>query len=163
MRWFWTIAIGVALLAFEIGFVSNFRQLGGGPDFVLLFVIFLALYGPMDDAPISGWILGLAKDSLSDGVFCLYAVLYMALGFFLSRIRADIFLEYNTSHVVNAAASTLLVYVGVSFWHWTESGGFFSMLPVAFTVSLWNAFLAPLAFWFFFKFSRFLDAARRPG
>ena len=163
VRWFWIIVLALALLAIEMTIVSRVRSFGGGPDLVLLFVIFLSLYGPMDDAPLSGWLLGLAKDSLTDGTFGLYAVLFMALGFFLSRIRADIFLEYNISHVANAAVSTLLIYVAVAVWHSTQGLPVLSMLPVVVGVSIWNALLAPGAFYVFFRFSRLLDAARRPG
>ena len=163
MRWLWIILVGVGLLALDVGVVCELRGLGGGPDLMLLFVIFLALYGPMDDAPISGWLLGLAKDSLSTGSFGLYAVLYMAIAFFLSRVRADIFLEYNISHAVNAAVSTLVVYLGACFWHWTQDLGFAGMAPVALGVSLWNAALAPPVFYVLFRFSRLLDVAARPG
>ena len=163
MRWFWIVVLGLAVLALEMSLVSKMRGLGGGPDLLLLFVIFLSLYCPMEDAALSGWLLGLAKDSLSDGTFGLYAVLYMGLGFFLSRIRADIFLEYNVSHVANAAVSTMLVYLCVAVWRSMQGLPMFSMLPTIIGISVWNAVLAPAVFFVFFRFSRLLDAARRPG
>lgn len=163
MRWVWVFFIGLLLLAVEIAVISRMRGLGGGPDLVLLFVIFLALYCPMDDAPLSGWLLGLAKDSLSTGTFGLYAVTYMAVAFILSRMRADIFLEYNISHVANAAASTLFVYVVAAVWEATQGMSMGAMFPTVIGVTVWNAVIAPGVFFVLFRFSRFLDAVRRPG
>ena len=163
MRWFWTFIIGLLLLAVQMGVISKLAVPAGGPDLLLLFVIFLALYGPMDDAPISGWLLGLAKDSLSAGTFGLYAVLFMALAFVLSRIRADIFLEYNISHAFNAALSTFFVYLGAGVWHSLDGGGILAMMPVVVGVAVWNGVLAAPAFYVFFRFSRLVNAARRPG
>ncbi|MCD6405110.1 MAG: rod shape-determining protein MreD [Planctomycetes bacterium] len=162
MRWVWIIVIGLVLLVLEVGAASQLRGLGSGPDLMLLFAVFLSLYGPIEDAPLSGWLLGMAKDSMSAGTFGLYAVLFMVLSFFLSRIRADIFLEYNKSHIVNAALATLLVYTGASLWNWTQGSGILAMVPAVVGVSIWNALLAPLLFGVFFRFSRPLEALRRP-
>ncbi len=162
MRWVWIIVIGLGLLALEVGVVPHARGLGSGPDLMLLFAVFLSLYGPIEDAPISGWLLGMAKDSMSAGTFGLYAVLFMVLSFFLSRIRADIFLEYNKSHIVNAALATLVVYTGASLWSWAEGSSILAMIPAAAGVCIWNALLAPLVFRLFFRFSRPLEVLRRP-
>jgi len=163
VRWIWTFVVGLFLLGFQMGVVSVLRPLGGGPDFLLLFVIFLSLYGPMDDAPIAGWLLGFAKDCLSVGTLGLYAVLYMAISFFLSRIRADIFLEYNVSHAFNAAVSTFVVYLGASLWHSLDGAPLGAMVLTSAGVALWNGVLAPLVFRLFFKFGRVLNTSRRPG
>lgn len=162
MRWFWIFAVGLLLLAVQMGLVSNLEIPGGGPDLVLLLVIFLALYGPMEDAPIAGWLLGIAKDSLSAGTFGLHAVLFMVMAFLLSRIRADIFLEYNVSHAFNAAVSTFLAYLGAGVWHSLDGGRFFGILPTAAGVAVWNGLLAPLVFVAFFRLSRLLGTVRRP-
>lgn len=162
VRWLWICIIGSALLVLEVGVVSRLRGLGEGPDLMLLFVVFLSLYGPVEDAPLSGWLLGIAKDGLSVGPMGLYAVLFMGLAFFLSRIRADIFLEYNKSHIANAGLATLLTYSCAGLWHWLGGTGAVSIVPAIVGVSVWNACLAPLMFRLFFGCSRVLETARRP-
>lgn len=162
MRWFWICLIGFALLVIDVGAASHLRALAGGPDVVLLFAIFLALYGPVEDAPLSGWLLGITKDALSVGTFGLFAVLFMALCFFLSRIRADIFLEYNKSHIVNAGLATLACYLGAAVWHSIQGDPPGPVLASALMVAAWSALLAPVAFRLFFKCSRLLETARRP-
>jgi rod shape-determining protein MreD len=161
VRWFWIVLIGFLLLAFETGVVSQVRDFAWGPDLLLLFVVFLALYGPVEDAPISGWLLGIAKDALSAGTLGLFAVLFMGLSFLLSRIRADIFLEYNKSHVVNAALSTLLVYLGAAVWQWLEGTTALGLVGGVLGVSLWNAALAPFVFGLLFKLAGPLKTPRR--
>lgn len=161
MRWFWVSLIGLVLLSVEVGSLANLRPFGGGPDLVLLFVIFLSLYGPADDAPISGWLLGLAKDCLSSGTFGLHAVIFMAVAFLLSRVRADIFLEYAKAHVVNAGSATLVVYLAAGLWRWFDGAAAAGTPGFVIGVTLWNALLAPAAFRVFFKFSRRLEAVRR--
>lgn len=150
------------LLVIDVGAAAHVRAVAGGPDVVLLFAIFLALYGPVEDAPLSGWLLGIAKDALSAGTLGLFAVLFMALCFFLSRIRADIFIEYNKSHIVNAGLATLVCYCAAAAWHSIQGVPLGSALGSALMVAAWNALLAPLAFGLFFRFSRLLETARRP-
>ncbi len=162
MRWVWIVVFGFALLAVEVGVISQLRPVAVGPDVVLLLAIFLAFYGPVEDAPLSGWLLGLGRDALSAGTMGLYAVLYMGLCFFLSRIRADIFLEYNKSHVVNAAFATFFCYLGSAAWHTLQGAPLGRAVLTALMVAGWNAALAPSAFWLFFNFSRPLETARRP-
>ncbi len=162
MRWVWIAAAGFVLLALEVGVAAHLKGFGGGPDLALLFVVFLALYGPLEDAPISGWVIGISKDMLSGGQVGLYAVLFMGLSFFLSRIRADIFLEYNKSHIVNCGIATLAVYLGAGAWYWVEGASIVGTAPLVLGVSVWNAALAPAAFWAFFKLSRALGTSRRP-
>jgi len=161
VRWIWICALGFALLVVQVGAVVHLAPLGGGPDLVLLFVVFLALYGPVEDAPLSGWLLGAGRDALSGGAFGLFAVLFMALSFLLSRIRDDIFLEYNTSHVVNAALATLLVYLAAAGYHLLEGAAAGVVLPASLGVAAWNGALAVPAFWLFWRFARALRTPRR--
>jgi len=163
VRWFWIVLTGYALLVLEVSVVPVFRQMGGGPDLMLLFVIFLSLYGHVDDAPIVGWFLGLAKDSLSTGPFGLYAVLFLAAAFILSRIRSDIYLESGKAHAANAGVATLFVYLANCFWRWSEGGDLGAMVPVAIGVAIWNAAVAPLAFGIFLRYGRRMGASRRLG
>ena len=162
MRWFWILIVGLVLLVLEVSVVAALRRFGGGPDLVLLFVVFLALYAPLEDAPLSGWILGMGKDALSAGPLGLYAVLFMGIAFFLSRIRADIFTEYNSSHMVNAGISTLLVCIGAALWHSLEGVPLSGLAASAAGVAVWSALLAPVVFRGLFLLSRPLEAARRP-
>lgn len=154
--------IGFVLLVLEVGLVAHLRPLGGGPDLVFLFAVFLALYGPVEDAPLSGWFLGMGKDALSEGTFGLFAVLFMGITFFLSRIRGDIFLEYNKSHVVNAGLAAFVTYSAAGLWHCLEGADFPAMVVKELGVVVWTAALAPFAFRVFFRFSRLLETSRRP-
>ncbi len=161
MRWFWILLVALVLLAIDTAVVAQVREFAWGPDIVLLFAMFLALYGPVEDAPLSGWLLGMAKDSLSVGTMGLFAVLFMGLSFFLSRIRADIFLEYNKSHIVNAALSTLLVYTCAAVWQWLEGTSAAGLAAAVLGVTVWNAVLAPPVFWVLFKMAGPLETPRR--
>lgn len=163
MRWFWTLLLGAALLVLDVSVGAQLRALWGGPDFLLIFVVFLSLYCPADDAPIAGWLLGLAKDCLSAGPFGLYAVLFLCLAFFVSRIRADIFTETGKAHMVNTGLATLMVYTGAVLWMWTIGGGGVSLFRAAMGRVAWNALLAPFMFRLFFRFSAGLGASRRPS
>lgn len=162
MRWFCFALTGLLLVVLEVSVVPILRPMGGGPDLTLIFVIFLALYGPVDDAAISGWVLGFMKDSLSTAPFGLYSVTFLCVGFFLSRVRSDIFTESMKAHAANAGIVTLVVYMCACAWRSLDGGQFASMVPVAVGVSLWNAAFAPLAFGVFFRYARLLEASRRP-
>jgi len=162
VRWFWIGVIGFFLLVIDVGVFSHIRAVAAGPDPVLLFAIFLAFWGPVEDAPVSAWLLGMGKDALSAGTMGLFAVLYMALCFFLSRVRADIFTEYNKSHMVNGGLATLFCYIAAACWHAIQGAPLGPALKAALMVAAWNALLAAPAFWLFFKFSRLLGTARRP-
>ena len=146
-----------------MGVVSHLRDVWTGPDLLLVFAIFLSLYGPVEDAPISGWLLGFAKDLLSTGSLGLYAVLFLAVSFFLSRIKTDIFTETIRAHAINALLGTLAAYLAAAAWRWTQGYAFADMLPEVFSTAVWNAAVAPVAFYVFFKWSRRLRVSRRPA
>jgi rod shape-determining protein MreD len=162
VRWFWIVLAGFILLVLDVAAMPPLRLIGGGPDLALLLVIFLALYAPVDDATIAGWLIGLMKDSLSTGPFGVYTVTFMCVGFFLSRVRSDIFTESMPAHAANAGAATLAAYMCVCAWRWMDGSIFAAMAPTAVGVALWNAAFAPLVFGVLFRFGRRLGASRRP-
>lgn len=163
MRWFWIAAVGFLLLVFDVGAVSHLRDAWTGPDLMLLFAIYLALYGPIEDAPLSGWMLGFAKDLLSTGTLGLYAVLFLTVSFFLSRVRTDIFTETIRARAINGGIGTLVVYLAAAGWRWTQGYAFADMLPEVFLTAAWNAALAPVVFHLFSKWWRRLKVPRRPA
>jgi rod shape-determining protein MreD len=161
VRWFWIFLVAFCLLVLDVGVSVRLRGLGGGPDLMLLLVLFLALYGPLEDAPLSGWLVGISKDAASAGTFGLFAVLYMGLAFFVSRIRADIFTEYNKAHIVNAFIATLVVYASGAAWQWSQGADLSAAGGTVLGIAVWNALLAPAVFWALFRLSRPLKTVRR--
>ena len=50
----------------------------------------------------------------------------------------------------------------MAVWHAIQGAPLAAAFGHAVMVAAWNALLAPLAFWVFFRFSRLLETARRP-
>ena len=77
------------------------------PDFVLLFVLYLALYWNPTGAMLLGFVLGLGQDTLSWGPFGLNALLLTLVAYVPHLFRARLFLSSAATQVMFVIAFSL--------------------------------------------------------
>jgi len=92
---------------------------GPRPDLLLVFVAFLALGWPLEEAFLPCWLTGLVKDLLSSGQSLgAFAALYLVLAVGISRVRRHLFVEHIVTQMLvvgGAYAVTELVWLLVWF------------------------------------------------
>ena len=77
--------IGLCILQFSFG---QFLSVGGVfPNFILIAIVFVALFDGQTPAELLGFALGLTWDAFSTDVFGVRAVLFASLGYFLGMLR----------------------------------------------------------------------------
>jgi len=100
--------IGLCILQFSFG---QFLSIGGVfPNFILIAIVFIALFDGQIPAEILGFILGLTWDVFSTDVFGVRAVLFASLGYFIGMLRNS----FERDQMF--AQFTVVLLASVAFW-----------------------------------------------
>ena len=150
----WLLALAVLAVLGSVAVPRHIPEVFR-PDLFLLLVVFSASRAPRQRAPALCWLIGLAKDLLSAGPLGGYALLYLAAGFAILRVRQSantrVFLVQALTAFLAAFATEglhfLMVSVGEGFA--IASGD----VRTLFMSSLFTALLAPLCFWSLERFT----------
>ena len=113
MRWLTFILLTCVLLTVQSVIVPRMTVLGAGPDLLLIFAIFLALFGRPREAILGAWLLGIAADLLSIERFGLMAITMALLG--VLSVVADFGISRGIIHFdhVDQRTRSSLYWLGV--------------------------------------------------
>ncbi|KPJ63007.1 MAG: hypothetical protein AMS15_02010 [Planctomycetes bacterium DG_23] len=151
MRWI-TICFFIVLLGvIQNSFLRVISVEGIRPDLLLLFALYLGLYGRREDALVGSWLAGLCKDFLTMGHIGVYALLFLLFAVFLSRIREALFREHPLTQMILVFLSVLFLnsifLIPLSIYFRLKS--FPVLLVQAASIAFYSALLAPVCFYSF--------------
>jgi len=108
MRWLIFAALTLVVLILQTTLVRWLQVGHAAPDLLVVLLIFLALYGDRRNVLLANWFLGLARDLYSDGPLGLYALLFLAVGWFIGSHRDKLFTDHFITHLILGFSATFL-------------------------------------------------------
>ena len=148
MRWLAFLIAVLLTITVQTALAPRMRVGGVQPDFVLIVVVFFALYAPGLDAVLAGWVLGLAADFQSIERFGLLAIGYALIALGIYAVRPYLFRRHPLAQVFVTCIGGLLLYGLLFAALQLESAvsGVRVAAPwrVLFGVPLYSALVAPL-------------------
>jgi rod shape-determining protein MreD len=153
MRWITTIFFIVLLGLIQNSFLRVISVKGIRPDLLLLFALYLGLYGRREDVVVGSWLAGLCKDFLTIGPIGAFAVLFLLFGLLMARTREALFREHPLTQMILVFLAVLFLntifLIPLSIYFHLKN--FPLLLLQAAGVALYSALLAPLCFFLFTK------------
>lgn len=153
MRWITIIFFIVLLGLIQNSFLRVISVEGIGPDLLLLFALYLGLYGRREDVVVGCWFAGMCKDFFTMGPIGVFAALFLIFGLLLARMREAVFKDHPLTQMI-------LVFLAVLFLNiifliplsiYFRLKNFPLILTQAVCVALYSALLVPLCFTLFAK------------
>jgi len=140
----------LTLLLIQVS-VLRFAEIGGRtPDLLLILVSFLALRLRPFEASLTGWAVGLSRDFLTGGRLGLYALLFMAMAFVVTKLARRLKEGDAFSEAAMVLVASLFCY-GLYLFYSRLVFGFALTRTVLLTgllLSLYNAVVAPIVIFF---------------
>lgn len=151
MRWINTIFFVVLLGLIQNSFLRIVSVEGIRPDLLLLFTLYLGLYGRREDVVVGSWLAGLCKDLLTMGHIGVFALLFLLLGILLVTTREALFREHPLTQMMVVFLSILCLNIIflIPFSIYFRLKNFPLLLIEAAGVALYSALLAPVCFFIF--------------
>lgn len=97
------------LLSLQTSWFSFFPEAASTPDFLLLFVVFQAMYGGSNKGAISGFFVGLVQDALAPTTFGFHIVTRALIGYFTGETKERVFKDNFQGYAVFAVVASILV------------------------------------------------------
>lgn len=145
MFWILLVIINIFILNLCAGVSRHINVLGVYPDVILVFSVYVALFGYRRRAIEASWVCGVLKDIAFGSVFGVNTVLFVWCGYIILKCRDNIFREHPVTHfLLNFVIIGMVTYITFL----TESG--LSSPGMAFSVairtSLISAGIAPFLY-----------------
>ena len=166
MHWLTFVILAPAALTVQAAVAPRLELFTARPDFLLLLVVFLALYARSQDAVVAAWILGACADLMTIERFGLIALSYGLTAMSITSIREYLF-RYRvvTQAVVTLTACLLVRTAWTLYYHRLyapPSPLLRDWLIGGVMVSMYTAALAPPGFRVLLAMSQLLGIPR-PG
>lgn len=148
MRWMVFMAFAVIGVTLQTGLVPRLEIAGVRPDWLLIMVVFLALYVPQRDALVGAWLLGLLADVMSIESFGLISLSFALVALAVTSIHEFLFRYRVVTQVLVTFVSGLVLQAGwacycwIKYGHWGTGSAGVGLTIVA--VSIYTAAWAPL-------------------
>ncbi|NCD09336.1 MAG: rod shape-determining protein MreD [Negativicutes bacterium] len=97
------------LLSLQTSWFSFFPGADSTPDFLLLFVVFQAMYGGSNKGAISGFFVGLVQDALAPTYFGFHIVTRVLIGYFTGETKERVFKDNFQGYAVFVIVASILV------------------------------------------------------
>lgn len=97
------------LLSLQTSWFSFFPGADSTPDFLLLFVVFQAMYSGSNKGAISGFFVGLVQDALAPTTFGFHIVTRVLIGYFTGETKERVFKDNFQGYAVFAIVASILV------------------------------------------------------
>lgn len=166
MRWLTLAILFVFVLTLQTAVAPRLELFSARPDFLLVVVVFLALYAPSKDAIAAGWILGVCADLMTIERFGVIALSYGLTAMIVTSIREFLFRYRIVTQTVVTFAACLLVRTGWTMYYYLlylpREPMLGDWLIGGVVASAYTAALAPFIFRVLFSMSRLLGITR-PG
>lgn len=100
MRWLVFALLVVAILTLQAVVAPRLAIFGVRPDWLLVVVVFFALYAPMRDAVVGAWIIGACADLLTIERLGFFALSYTLLALAVAPTREYLFRRQGITRFV---------------------------------------------------------------
>ncbi len=142
MFWFLLIVINIFLINLSVGASRHLHVFGVYPDVILLFSIYVALFGYRRRAMEASWICGVLKDIAFGTFFGINTVLFVWCGYIILKCRDNIFREHPITHfLLNLVIIGMVTYITTLAETGLASPGM--AFSIAIRTSLLSAAIAP--------------------
>ena len=115
MRWLITAALFLVMLTAQQAAGPHLHVLGATPDFLVIFVVQIALVLPPFDAILWSWGMGLAADLYGDTPVGVLAVTYALVALVITRIRGQIFAAHILTRLTLVLIADVLQHLVLLF------------------------------------------------
>jgi rod shape-determining protein MreD len=100
MRWLTFSLLVIIVLTFQSAVGPRLALLGSRPDWLLVVVVFLALYAPAQDAVLGAGLIGLGGDLLSIERLGLLVLSYVLAAMVIVGVREHVFKSAHTTRFI---------------------------------------------------------------
>ncbi len=112
MHWLPCSILVGALLALQSALAPHLAVFGQRPDWLLVFVVFLALYGRPKEAVVTSWLIGFAADLMSIERLGFLAFSYTVAALLVVGVREYLFCHRASTHFVTTVVVGVLIRLG---------------------------------------------------
>ncbi len=112
MRWLTFLLLAAVVLTLQSSLAPRLEVFGARPDWLLVVVVFFALYAPPREAAIAAWIVGAAADLMTVERLGLLALTYALVAVAVASVRDYLFRHRAVTRFVVTLVASLLVRAG---------------------------------------------------
>ncbi len=112
MRWLTFSLLAIMVLTLQSAVGPRLTLLGSRPDWLLVVVVFLALYAPPQDAVLGAGLIGLGGDLLSIERLGLLVLSYVLVAMVIVGVREHVFKSAHTTRFILTLVVGLALRVG---------------------------------------------------
>ncbi len=154
MPWVTIISVVLCISLIQTTLLHHISVLGIQPDLFIVFLVFHSLNSKLERSVHSNWVIGLAKDCFTEGLFGLNTVLFVITGYLISMIKDNIY----GKHLATQISVTLiisLIYNYLYLFMLSLSLTSTSLLPMVWKcplIAIYNSVMVPPVFWLFNRY-----------
>lgn len=147
MRWITFSVCALVMVTLQSAVAPRMSVLGVRPDWLLVAVVFFALYVPLVDALLAAWIIGACADLMGLERFGLLSISYGLVAVLVFSVRDYLFRYQGTTQFCITLIACFLVralWAPYLVWMYPQADwGFGSLLLEGMATALYTALFAP--------------------
>jgi rod shape-determining protein MreD len=154
MPWVTIISVILCISLIQTTLLHHISVLGIQPDLFIVFLVFHTLNSKLERSVHSNWVIGLAKDCFTEGLFGLNTVLFVITGYLISMIKDNIY----GKHLATQISVTLIISLIYNFLYLfmlslsLTSTGLLPMVWKCPLIAIYNSVMVPPVFWLFNRY-----------
>ncbi|MHC4268768.1 MAG: rod shape-determining protein MreD [Planctomycetota bacterium] len=154
MPWVTIISVILCISLIQTTLLHHISVLGIQPDLFIVFLIFHSLNSKLERSVHSNWVIGLAKDCFTEGLFGLNTVLFVIMGYLISMIKDNIYGKHLATQILVTLIISLIynfLYLFMLSISFTSTG----LLPIVWKcplIAIYNSMMVFPVFWLFNKY-----------
>ncbi len=154
MPWITITSVILCISLIQTTLLHHISVLGIQPDLFIVFLVFHSINSKLERSVHSNWLIGLAKDCFTEGLFGLNTVLFVIMGYLISMIKDNIYGKHLATQILVTLIISLIynfLYLFMLSISFTSTG----LLPMVWKcplIAIYNSMMVPLVFWLFNKY-----------
>jgi len=154
MPWVTIISVILCISLIQTTLLHHISVLGIQPDLFIVFLVFHSLNSKLERSVHSNWVIGLAKDCFTEGLFGLNTVLFVITGYLISMIKDNIYGKHLATQISVTLIISLIynyLYLFMLSLSLTSTG----LLPMVWKcplIAIYNSVMVPPVFWLFNRY-----------
>jgi len=154
MPWVTIISVILCISLIQTTLLHHISALGIQPDLFIIFLVFHSLNSKLERSVHSNWVIGLAKDCFTEGLFGLNTVLFVIMGYLISMIKDNIYGKHLATQILVTLIISLIynfLYLFMLSISFTSTG----LLPIVWKcplIAIYNSMMVFPVFWLFNKY-----------
>ncbi len=154
MPWVTITSVILCISLIQTTLLHHISVLGIQPDLFIVFLVFHSINSKLERSVHSNWLIGLAKDCFTEGLFGLNTVLFVIMGYLISMIKDNIY----GKHLATQISVTLIISLIYNFSYLfmlslsLTSTGLLPMVWKCPLIAIYNSIMVPPVFWLFNKY-----------